>query len=301
MKKETNITQISLKSIKKGPVVWLTGVIHGDEHGGKVIIENVFKKIKRSGLIKGELYAFPLINKEGFKKDLRLIPQTKEDLNRCFPGNKKGSLGKRMAYIISKKIMKTKPSLVIDLHNDWKNSICYVVIDPIRSKELKNKVEKIAKNTGVVCVREKNLKYNYNSTLSGHFISKNIKSLTIEMGGNSKKKNIEIGTKVVFNILMDLGMVKKMKKYVNNKKLKNQIFDYFEESKISKKGGIEFLVKPGDFVKKGTKIIKIYNEKNKKQFYIFKAKESGVVLGYEDLNIIKPGMPMIAFGVSKTL
>ena len=298
MENEVSLTQISLKSAKKGPTIWFTGVVHGDEKGGRLVIENAFKKIKKYGLFKGNLYAFPLINKEGFKKNSRLIPKTKEDINRCFPGSKTGTLGKRIAYEISKKIMETNPSLVIDLHNDWKNSILYVVIDPIKNKKLKNIVEKIAKNTGIFCLREKNIEYRYESSLSGHFISKGIPSFTLELGGRLNNKNIKLGENIIFQILSYLGMIKKKKNYLYNKKLKNAIFDYFEEPKIHKKGKIKFFVRPGEFVKKGKKIMEIYNERDKKELYIFKARKSGVVLGYQDNNIAVPGTSAIAFGVN---
>ena len=47
-------------SANPGPVLWLTGCGHGDEVGGMVIIQEIFKIIRKTSLSRGALYAFPL-------------------------------------------------------------------------------------------------------------------------------------------------------------------------------------------------------------------------------------------------
>ncbi|MFH0983050.1 MAG: succinylglutamate desuccinylase/aspartoacylase family protein, partial [Planctomycetota bacterium] len=66
----------------------------------------------------------------GFEISSRHVALSGEDLNRCFPGNSQGSLAQRIAHTIFTKITKTQPTLVLDLHNDWRSSIPYTVIDP---------------------------------------------------------------------------------------------------------------------------------------------------------------------------
>ena len=63
---------------RKGPLLWLTACCHGDEVGGIVIIQDVFKKIrKNNNLLKGVLYAFPLMNPIGFETQTRNITFSK--------------------------------------------------------------------------------------------------------------------------------------------------------------------------------------------------------------------------------
>jgi predicted deacylase len=76
-----------LESPSPGPVVWLTACVHGDEVGGLVIIPELFKR-RGKQLMRGALYAFPLMNPLGFETASRDIILSKEDLNRSFPGNK---------------------------------------------------------------------------------------------------------------------------------------------------------------------------------------------------------------------
>ena len=118
---------MSAKSANPGPVVWLTACGHGDEVCGIVIVQEIFKNIRKT-LLCGSVYAFPLMNPIGFETVSRNITVSREDLNRSFPGRQTGTLGERLASRIFCTIVDTSPSLVIDLHNDWINSIPYALI-----------------------------------------------------------------------------------------------------------------------------------------------------------------------------
>ena len=111
-----------------GPVVWLTACSHGDEVSGIVVIQEVFKTIRRR-LLCGAVHAFPLMNPLGFESGMRHITPSGEDLNRSFPGNANGSLGERIAHTIFDTITATSPDLVVDFHNDWTDSMPYVLVD----------------------------------------------------------------------------------------------------------------------------------------------------------------------------
>ena len=43
---------MEIKSLKPGPVVWLTACSHGDEIGGIVVIQEIFKMIRKMPLLK---------------------------------------------------------------------------------------------------------------------------------------------------------------------------------------------------------------------------------------------------------
>ena len=73
------------KSVNSGPVVWLTACVHGDELGGIVIIQEIFKLLKKKPLLKGTVYAFPLMNPIGFETASRHINISEEG----FPGRQK--------------------------------------------------------------------------------------------------------------------------------------------------------------------------------------------------------------------
>ncbi|MBI2436092.1 MAG: succinylglutamate desuccinylase/aspartoacylase family protein, partial [Candidatus Hydrogenedentes bacterium] len=106
---------MAAESVLPGPVVWLTACAHGDEVGGIIVIQEVFKRIRRHKLLRGSVLAFPLMNPIGFETATRNITVSQEDLNRSFPGDQHGSLGERIAHRISSYIVQTQPALVLDL------------------------------------------------------------------------------------------------------------------------------------------------------------------------------------------
>ncbi|WP_264566235.1 succinylglutamate desuccinylase/aspartoacylase family protein [Flavobacterium sp. N3904] len=87
----------------EGPVVLFSGGIHGDEFNGiEIVRQLITKKINKPK--KGTIICVPVINIYGFINRSRDFPDGR-DLNRVFPGSKKGSLASRFAYNIITEIM----------------------------------------------------------------------------------------------------------------------------------------------------------------------------------------------------
>ncbi len=76
---------------KEGPVMLVCGGIHGDEINGVEIVRRVLRS-KSINSLRGTLIAVPVVNVFGFLQQTRYLPD-RRDLNRCFPGSEKGSLG----------------------------------------------------------------------------------------------------------------------------------------------------------------------------------------------------------------
>lgn len=86
-----------------GPVVLFSGGIHGDEFSGiEIVRQLITKKINKPK--KGTIICIPIINIYGFINRSRDFPDGR-DLNRVFPGSRKGSLASRFAYHITTEIM----------------------------------------------------------------------------------------------------------------------------------------------------------------------------------------------------
>lgn len=88
---------------KDGPVLLLTGGLHGDELSG---IEIVRRMIYKNMLMpeSGTVIAIPLVNVYGFIQNVRGVPDGK-DINRSFPGIKGGSLARLLAYTLMNEII----------------------------------------------------------------------------------------------------------------------------------------------------------------------------------------------------
>lgn len=102
-----------IRAEEPGPVLLLTGGLHGDEING---IEIVRRMLARNMLVpeKGSIVAIPLMNIYGFIQNVRGVPDGK-DINRSFPGSKTGSLAKLVAYTIMNEII-PKIDYGIDFH-----------------------------------------------------------------------------------------------------------------------------------------------------------------------------------------
>lgn len=87
---------------EEGPVLLLTGGMHGDEING---IEIIRRMIRQKVIVPetGSVIAVPLINIFGFIQRQRDMPDGK-DINRSFPGSKNGSLARLVAHTLMKQI-----------------------------------------------------------------------------------------------------------------------------------------------------------------------------------------------------
>jgi predicted deacylase len=91
------------RSEQEGPVLLLTGGLHGDEING---VEILRRMIHHDQLIPdiGTVIAIPLVNTYGFIQNIRGLPDGK-DINRSFPGTESGSLASLMAHTLVNQIL----------------------------------------------------------------------------------------------------------------------------------------------------------------------------------------------------
>ena len=88
---------------KEGPCLLITGGIHGDEINGVEIVRQIISK-KYNKPKMGTIICIPVINVFGFLNQTREFPDGR-DLNRVFPGSKRGSLASRYAYHLMQEIV----------------------------------------------------------------------------------------------------------------------------------------------------------------------------------------------------
>jgi len=290
-----------IESVNPGPVVWLTGCIHGDEVTGIVTIQEVFKKIQKQPLRKGAIYAFPLMNPIGFEAGTRNITISREDLNRSFPGGKNGSLAERIADKIFTTIKQTKPTLLLDLHNDWMKSIPYTIMDPKpeqTNKQTYDKAKKAAEKSGFPVIQETEV---IRKSFTYSLLENNIPALTIELGESYvvNETNVQYGVKSILGILAWLEMFESKDEPFNFESpetIRGKSLVFASEPVSSASGIIRFMAKPGDIVKKGQALAKIYNTFGKLQDTVV-CLHNGIVLGHSDSSVAYPGAPIMAFGV----
>ena len=292
---------MAIESAKRGPVVWLAGCIHGDEVTGIVTIQEVFKAVKRRKLLKGALYAFPLMNPIGFESASRNITMSREDLNRSFPGDRHGSLAERIAETVFTTIKETRPSLVLDLHNDWMKSIPYALLDrhPDPGHEAAYEAAvTIAGKSGfpVICETEAST-----TSFSYSLLQHDIPALTFELGESYvvNEINVDYGVRSILSILAHLGMMDQVGEPFAldvPDSVRGKILKLSDKPVSSTSVIIRFIARPGDIVRKGQPVARIFNTFGKLQGMIL-AVEDGIVLGHSDSSVAFPGAPIMAFGM----
>ena len=102
-----------IRGRKDGPVMFVSAAIHGDELNGVEIVRRLLKRRTLRSL-RGTLIAVPIVNVHGFLDQSRYLPD-RRDLNRSFPGSRKGSIAARLAHLFVRQILE-KSDFGIDLH-----------------------------------------------------------------------------------------------------------------------------------------------------------------------------------------
>lgn len=102
-----------IRGRRKGPTLFVSGAVHGDEIVGVEIIRRLIRS-KQIKALSGTLITIPVVNVYGFINQTRYLPD-RRDLNRCFPGTEEGSLAARLAHLFMTEVVQ-KCSHGIDLH-----------------------------------------------------------------------------------------------------------------------------------------------------------------------------------------
>ncbi|HEX6202185.1 MAG TPA: succinylglutamate desuccinylase/aspartoacylase family protein [Thermoanaerobaculia bacterium] len=102
-----------IRGARRGPTLFLTASIHGDELNGVGIVRDLLNDSPFADLA-GTLVAVPVANVPAFLNQDRRLPD-RRDLNRSFPGSAKGSLTSRLAHALFSGVIR-RSDFGIDLH-----------------------------------------------------------------------------------------------------------------------------------------------------------------------------------------
>jgi hypothetical protein len=297
---QRRIPVMTLDSRQSGPVVWLTGCIHGDEPGGAVIIQDVFRTLRETGLDYGVVHGLPLINSTGFENVSRFINSDREDLNRCFPGNAKGTAGERIARRLFELIAETTPTLVIDLHNDWIQSVPYVVLEArrqFRDARLYQRTVRTATATDLLVVQEPDSAELFERTLTGALVASGVPAFTVEAGGacGIVEASIDAGKAAILGVLRSLGMCRLDADAAPADRIRRRptVFDYTNRPLCTSSGIIRFSVAPGEEVRAEQALGCVYSAFGSLEETL-RAVRPGYVLGVSDHARAMPGSEVIA-------
>lgn len=190
----------AIKIGKEKPEITIVGCLHGDEIIGKRVIDKL-KKIK----LKGGSLKLIVANEKAMEKKQRIIAS---DLNRSFPGKKKGGHEEHLAYLIKKEIEKS--DLVIDIHATTSNFARLAIITNLQ-KQTKNMLRLLPCKE--VALMKK-------AVFGGGEMIRFAKvGIGIEYGPDKTGNNYKKALDEILAILKNLGMINGAKKTFSKKEL----------------------------------------------------------------------------------
>ena len=110
------IVEIPIVVVKNGsgPTVLLTGGVHGDEYEGPIALSELGRTLDPAK-VQGRVIILPAVNIPAVLADTRLSPADSRDMNRCFPGNPRGTFSEMLAHYLDAVIL-PMVDLSVDLH-----------------------------------------------------------------------------------------------------------------------------------------------------------------------------------------
>ena len=197
---QLNIPVCVVHGRKPGPTVWVSAAVHGDEVNGVEIIRRLLERIK-DPLRRGTVIAVPILNVFGFIEQSLYLPD-RRDLNRSFPGSKKGSLAARIAHLFMTEVV-SRCTHGIDLHTaaqDRSN------LPQVRGNMSHPETRAIAETFGAPALVQSDVR---GGSLRAAAAKRGIPVLVYE-GGEALRFDetaIDIGTLGCLRVLTSLGML----------------------------------------------------------------------------------------------
>jgi len=98
----------------RGPTALFTGGVHGDEYEGLIAVSRLARTLD-PGRIQGRVIMMPAVNVPAVLNNTRLSPVDDRDLNRCFPGNPRGTFSEMLAHFVESVIL-PHVDVSVDVH-----------------------------------------------------------------------------------------------------------------------------------------------------------------------------------------
>ena len=268
------------RAIVPGPTILITAAIHGDEiNGVEIVRQLIARKINKPK--RGTIICIPILNVFGFINTERAFPDGR-DLNRSFPGTRKGSLASRVAYHFTQQIL-PHADYCIDFHTGGASRFNAAQIRVTPGDEELLKLAKIF--NAPFTVFSNNLKKSYRATCQ-----KIGTPIILFEGGKSLESNKQIvsyGVRGTKRFLNNFGMLDA--KFKVTKPLKDTVI--IEKTKwirSQRSGLIHVKVSCNKLVEKGEELATITDPYGKMKFKVL-APNKGYIINVNQAAIVHQG------------
>ncbi len=194
-----SIPVVVAHGVYAGPKLLVSAAIHGDEINGIEIVRRVLE-LADPRRMHGTLVAVPVVNVFGYLTRSRYLPD-RRDLNRSFPGSKKGSLASQLAHLFLTRVVEPC-QFGIDLHTGSDNR---VNMPQIRANLGHEATRELALAFGAPVVVQSRLRAN---SLRATVARRDMPMLVYEAGEALRfdEHSLSIGTRGVMNVMAHLGI-----------------------------------------------------------------------------------------------
>lgn len=275
----------------KGPKVFVSAAIHGDELNGIEIIRRL-RKIKLLNRIKGTLILIPIVNVYGVMTLSRYLPD-RRDLNRSFPGSSKGSLAARLADTLFSKIFQYA-DYGIDLHTGAIHRSNFPQVRVNCKHQISLEMARVFEAPVILHseLRDGSLRFCADE--------KDIPLILYEAGEALRfdEKSIRIGVKGIVNVLRHVGMLPSVKRKTTKQAPLIATTSKWVRSQQS--GIIRTVRNLGDTVEKGEVIAYIDHPVTEEEFEIV-SPHSGIIIGKAQIPLVQEGDAVFHIALYKDL
>ncbi len=266
---------------RRGPRVWLSAAIHGDELNGMEVIQRALQEVKPHTL-RGQIVAVPIVNVFGFIDQDRYLPD-RRDLNRCFPGSPRGSLASRLAHLFMSTVV-SGSHYGIDLHT---GSHHRTNLPQVRGDLADPETRRIAEAFGAPIMIHGDCPQ---GSLRQAAARRGIPVIVYEAGEPLRfdEEAIAIGVRGVRNVMTDLGMMPK------RRRSRTRCVQASRRTWIRarRSGVLQLQIRLGDTVAKGQTLATIrdvFGEEHTDQ----RSPSDGLVIGHTNNPLVNQGDAII--------
>lgn len=267
---------------RPGPTMFVSSAIHGDELNGIEIVSRLIGSKSIKGL-RGTLVAVPMVNVYGVLNQSRYLPD-RRDLNRSFPGNKKGSLAGRVAHLFLNEIV-SKCNYGIDLHT---GAIHRSNLPQIRANLEDQETNELANAFGLPVLLNADIR---DGSLRQAAADMGIKVLLYEAGQALRydEMSIRAGVKGIINVMRHIGMLNKRK--ATDHKIKRFVAQQSGWVRATESGFVCHVAHLGDHVNEGDTLATIADPYGTELAKVTSPAE-GIVIGKQNIPLTQEGEAM---------
>ncbi|MBM3596640.1 MAG: peptidase M14 [Alphaproteobacteria bacterium] len=192
----------------KGPTVLFTGGVHGDEYEGQIAISRLARSLDPRRL-KGRVIMIPAVDLPAALAGRRLCPLDNRDLNRCFPGDPRGTFCQMLAHYIDSVIL-PMVDVSVDVHSAGHSA------DSALSTNMHHRADATTMKRTLALAAAFGAPYNVvfwgvdeGATLTSSVERRQILSIGTELGGYGRVSvdGVRVAERGLANVLKHLGMI----------------------------------------------------------------------------------------------